>query len=559
MSYRTQFFFEEIDENGKIIGQSQLKLTICILGLFSHKNIDFDSYVINSENLDDIFRELNVTYTGEIENHLCSEPAFFKLDCSFDSIHKLQTDALLDHCELIVSFVQLLDYLEQQLVVGEIDISEFSERYKSFITKAGGDIGLVGENALFTLCTRLRENLNAQINAFLYEKKWLELQFNWLSLKHLLAYAKKPHHTIKIINLSKEEFILDMEDSEPQFSSLFQTIYSQEIDQYGGEPIAMCLVNHYLDVHEHFKVIHNVAQMGKLAFCPFIFPVNESFFGMKKRHHLEEDFDFQNWFERENFLPMLELSKLPQARYVVFLLSDSCVQTRLATERVYNWMPTFLETPLEQEVTGLWGSSIFYFMQPFFKCYQATNNCMFVDETQFNLIHPVFDASLNQNEAALFWEPTLRLSKDLAARGVVNLKVRNKFERQKVFVISNMHSFNAAGLVLANLLEVPANERIKTRLPQLLFICMLGHYLRLIERQQSSVSDTTELRETMIRWIRQFISDIKKDDETLTRKPLKSAKIDLVNKTEGGFNQLEIKLAIEPHAPFRGLEYTLEL
>jgi predicted component of type VI protein secretion system len=124
-------------------------------------------------------------------------------------------------------------------------------------------------------------------------------------------------------------------------------------------------------------------------------------------------------------------------------------------------------------------------------------------------------------------------------------------------IFSEMNMFNINSIDDYHSSELTSKERVNVRMPQLLFVAQLNHYLRMIRRQSFARDDIRELRRELTDWLKLYISDeYVASDEIKLYKPLKSADVKLSSNASG---ETTFSLNIVPHSKFRGLEYSISL
>ena len=104
------------------------------------------------------------------------------------------------------------------------------------------------------------------------------------------------------------------------------------------------------------------------------------------------------------------------------------------------------------------------------------------------------------------------------------------------------------------------NYKLGTRLTYMLMISRLGHYLKVLQRENLGTWQTrTKMQDELQKWISQYVNETENPQpSTVGRRPLKMARIE-VEDIDGEPGWYKVDLKIVPHIKYQGANFTLSL
>ena len=99
---------------------------------------------------------------------------------------------------------------------------------------------------------RIDEIITLQLNEVMHHPKFKKLEASWRGLRYLVAQTEVgPMLKIKVMSLSKEELMEDLTAGKAEMavdrSNLFNKIYQEEYNQYGGTPYGALIGDYEFD------------------------------------------------------------------------------------------------------------------------------------------------------------------------------------------------------------------------------------------------------------------------------------------------------------------------
>ncbi len=410
--------------------------------------------------------------------------------------------------------------------------------------------------------------LSAQIDEILHHEDVQKLESAWRGLKFVVDQTDfRENMKIDILNVSKDELLEDFENSpEIPKSGLYQHIYTSEFGQAGGEPIGAMISNYdFGPGPRDIALMQKVSAVGAMAHCPFVAAAGPQMFGLDDFEELPKLKDLESVFEGPQYTKWNSFRDSPDARY--FALTMPRFLLRHPYDPDANPVKAF---NYEEKVTDshakyLWGNASFAFatrLADSFAQSRWTMNCTGPQAGGMveNLILHQYK-SLEGIETKIPTEVLIsdRREFELAECGFVGLTMYKNTDKACFFSANSVQKPKT----FADTAEGQAdqtNYKLGTRLPYMMMISRLAHYLKVIQRDnlqtwQSPTKMKTELEE----WLRQYAADMDSPTaEVANRRPIRKFSID-VDEVPGEVGFYKIDMKIMPHIKFEGANFTLGL
>ena len=563
MADRLQLSYEEKDEQGRTVATKTLPFHLGIIGAFSGRSdreSHDDAFLLTRSTFAHYFTQCEVEVNGQVENLLYPESgdAFLSFSLVFLAIEEFNPRDVVEQLGFLQDYLQFLKRFERCVGAPSVLFSEVFEaddrRYIEALQIKGDEIAAT---QIINGISEGYRRVNLQINAVLYHKLYREVEHNWLSLKMLLGFANFAEFRISVIDTHWDLMTHDLSSGlEVTETELFDRIYAREVDQYGGVPYSM-LLNTFTLSAEDLEVAKMLGEIGRLSSCPIINNVAPDLFDIPDMSYLANQMDLTDLRTSDQFEPWATFAATPSARFLTLLLQEA--QSRPPYLDVMMGQAgdiRFTDKPPSLSLGhGLYGTATYAFALPFIRAYQNYNSCFGADEPDVNLI----SGDIYGYHNARMLSPTLgRRSADrLAEFGFVSLLYSGT---DGSMMLGTLNQFNANAALEKGVNAVDMQTRMNVRMPQLLFISQLTHYLRMIQRQSVAKSKPQQLRVELNNWIRRFISDGAIDSPAIrAQRPLKKVQIELVEVERKGGKMIEFQLTLQPHSKYHGLDYELTL
>ena len=189
---------------------------------------------------------------------------------------------------------------------------------------AGNADNIVDGRALDTVknvISDMDKVLEKQIREIIHNDDFRKLEGSWRGLKHLVTSSRSGEKLkIKVLNVPQDELFADLEDSrgdEWQQSQLFNKVYKDDFDTWGGEPVGAIVGDFYFDNSQ--KSIKSMADIGKIAaaaHAPFVTSASSEFFGKSNWDDVSEIRDIADHLSTGEYAAWREFRENTDARYV---------------------------------------------------------------------------------------------------------------------------------------------------------------------------------------------------------------------------------------------------
>ncbi len=426
----------------------------------------------------------------------------------------------------------------------------------------------IGKDIVDEMIAAIDAKMSRQMNAILHNQEFQKLESAWRSLKYLVDHTDFRENTkIEILNVSKEDLLDDFEDApEITKSGLYQTAYTAEYGQFGGQPYGLMVGNYEFGPGpQDISLLQNIAAVSTMSHAPFISAAGSRFFGLDSFEGLPNLKDLESIFEGPQYAKWQSFRETEDARNIGLTVPHFLLRLPYGQDTVPAKSFDFTE-----DVTGgnhefLWGNAAFTFASRMTDSFAKFRWCA-------NIIGPqgggaVEDLPLYQYESMGSIETKIptevmlseRREFELAEQGFIGLTMRkgsdnaaffsgNSVQKPKNF--GNSEEGKAAEL----------NYKLGTQLPYNFVVSRLAHYMKVIQRENIGTwKERSELEAELNTWIRQYVSDQENPGpEVRSRRPLRKALIE-VSDVEGEPGWYRCSLKLQPHFKYMGASFTLSL
>lgn len=417
-----------------------------------------------------------------------------------------------------------------------------------------GPIKQVDKFLLDQFIGRIDLMINQQLDTILHDENFQQLESLWTSLKYLVDRTDFRANTkIEILDITKEALQEDFKEAQDiTHSGLYKHIYIQEYDTPGGEPIGAVISDYEFENNNHdLNLLENIAQIASRTHCPFIGNIGAKFF---HKHSLDEVMqidDLPNYMERAEYIRWSAFRQTEAARYIGLTLPQFLLRLPYEHENVLD----------KTAKKYLWGKSSFAFATTLtrsFKEYGWTVNIRGPESGGKieNLVLHHYDVGrgLQTKIPSEILIPESR-ELELAQLGFIPLSYYKN---------SNFACFFSANSIQKPIIydtpEATANSRINARLPYIFLSSRLGHYLKVLQRENiGSAKTKEELELELNRWLNTLITQMNNPGpELMASHPLREGKIEVIPLPDNP-GYYRVNLFVMPHFQVEGIDVRLSL
>ena len=175
-------------------------------------------------------------------------------------------------------------------------------------------------DACQAMIDQIDETISDQVAAVLHHPDFQRLESSWRSLKFLVDRTNFREGKIKldVLNVSKGDLVEDFRDvPELSQSGLFNHVYKNEYDMFGGEPYGAMVANYEFGRgSQDIALLQNCAGVAAASHCPFVSGVGKQFFGFDDVNDFYKCPDIKAIFEMDEYRKWNKFRDSEDSRYV---------------------------------------------------------------------------------------------------------------------------------------------------------------------------------------------------------------------------------------------------
>ena len=410
----------------------------------------------------------------------------------------------------------------------------------------------------------LDKKMGEQLDEILHDEKFQQMESSWRSLYFMVDRTNfLSNITVEMLNVSKEELAEDFEEvGDPLEGGLFVQTYTQAYDQYGADPVSFMVANYEFDSGpQDIDLLRNISDVAAVAHTPFFAAVSPEFFGRESFDELDQVTQLEAIMDSPAFLNWNSFRESENSRYVGLTLPKFVLRLPYGEETVkvkgfdYNE-----DVKAADHEKYLWGNAAFAFAANINKSFSEHGWPVNVVGPQSggmveNLpLHTYKVDGIDDFKIPLEIKIPDMKERDYAEHGFIPLLVHEGKKVEGAF-------FSAYSTQKPKEYDdeiATANSRLSARLPYMMLISRLTHYLRVIQRDNiGRMMNASDVQAELDKWIKQFVSGPNPRSEFLkAQRPLQSARVDVQeNRDKPGV--FDVQVFATPH--YQAEEFNIEL
>ncbi|MDY7233068.1 type VI secretion system contractile sheath large subunit [Hyalangium rubrum] len=458
---------------------------------------------------------------------------------------------------------------------------------------------------------KIDDLINLQMNEILHNEKFQQMEAAWRGLEDLVTNTNfKADITIDLLDVEKKELAQDFENNSSNIfsSALFEKVYIQEYDQYGGRPYGVMIGLYEFDsTPADLKWLQLMGKVANAAHCPFVSSANFKFFdgAYKKAQDVEAIKDLDGHLAHPKFSRWNKLRDTEEAAYIgltfpryvlrspwhpeknpcevlnfeedtradnksIIKLESFPTEDQKAIRRVEEDKISDPEDPRKDpkkdprqidQSKYLWGNAAILFARNMVKAFEIAGWCQAIRGPKGGgLITglPVDTFPLRGQEEMM---PPVEIAipdyreYEFARNGIMPLVYR-KGSGDATF-------FSTQSLKVTKRFKDPKdseNSQLVANLAYTFSITRLAHYIKCIMRDNiGSTADAVYIQQQIEAWLAGYVTTVANpDDLTVRRFPFKATSVEVISRP-GEIGWYDCKVAVLPHIQFEGLNVTLML
>lgn len=409
--------------------------------------------------------------------------------------------------------------------------------------------------------------ISKQVDAILHCADFKKLETAWRELYFMIERTDFAENiSIDIISVSKEDVALDFEDNvEVINSGLYKKVYIEEYGQYGGRPYAAIISSYEFDkTSDDMNLLGNLASVSAMAHAPCIANVGAKFFGLNSMADLSQIRDLESELEHPRYKYWNELREHDDARNLGLCTPRFMLREPYGVDnpvRSFEYKET-----ISNDAEYAWGAASFAFATRLTESFAQFRWCPNIIGPQsggaVNALptHTIDDHGLTEHTGPTETVISDRYEYSLSDLGFIPLAVRKGTAKACFFSASSIQKAKYFGNDEEAQIKA-MNYRLGGELPYLFVVNRLAHYLKVLQRENlGSWKSRRDIEDEMNKWIRQYVSDQENPSPAVrSQRPLRSAKLQVIEDPALGAGWYKIDLAVVPHFKFMGANFTLFL
>jgi type VI secretion system protein ImpC len=426
------------------------------------------------------------------------------------------------------------------------------------------DLNKVDRWLIDSMISRLDTLLGNQLDAILHHEDFKKIESVWLSLYNLLGKIDfKANTFLYLLNIDKEMLREDFEDSlDITESGLYKQVYDQAYDMPGGKPISAMISGFTFSQHlTDVQLLTEISKVSASAHCPYIANIDPIFFGKKSIDELNSISNLPEYLERPEYLHWNSFRETEQARYIGLTLPKFLLRLPYGDQ---NPVRGFL---YQEDASGpdpykyTWGAASFAFagnLATAFKKHGWTVNIRGPESGG-----RVDDLALHQYDIGRGVE--FKIPTEVLISETKELELSNLGLIPLSYYKDSKHAcfFSANSLgkpVIYDDKASTANSRVNSRLPYVFLASRLGHYLKVIQRENiGGTKDRSVLEQELNRWLGSLVTKMSNPSADLVAaRPLKEGQV-VVSEIPENPGFFKVSLHVMPHFQVEGIDVKLSL
>ncbi|MSP53586.1 MAG: type VI secretion system contractile sheath large subunit [Gammaproteobacteria bacterium] len=414
------------------------------------------------------------------------------------------------------------------------------------------------------LCDRL---LQRQLNQIMHHEAFQRLEAAWCGLQLLVSTVSKAQRIkLRFLQINLKEWIKELNSTADfEQSILFRKIYTEELDQPGGEPFGLLIGDYYfshrVDPHvnsqlgEQLGALQQMAKICAAALTPFVTSVDATFFGIDNFADLQSTVNFERLLTASEYYRWHKLRQDEQAHFIGLTLPRILMRKPYRVDRSSAKQRYFSETLVQHE-DYCWGNACYAYASAVLRSFAETGWFMSMRD-KINATDAPALLTLTRDGSKITTECLItdNQEKRLNDAGFIAL-CDHRLSRKTTFY-SNQSVKLVNGVRKE---EEQVNVKLNTLLHYVLCASRFAQYIKVIIRDKVGSFLSHEACETYLtKWLSRYCSSAEGQSlEALAKNPLTYADV-TVSEKKGDPGNYYCSIIISPHSQFDEIRSQLKL
>jgi len=480
------------------------------------------------------------------------------------------------------AYQRLCSLVEIQPVSQEITLVPYSEAHKmaernkserltaamqvfvDMAVNSGNTILRVDKTLIDEFIAKIDEMMSLQLDEILHNESFQKLESTWKGLQYLVDRSDFRANTrIDLIDVDKETLREDFEDVPGAAQSgLYKHVYEREYDTPGGKPVSVIISDYEFDSgHADINLLTQISRVAASSHCPFIGSIGSRFFNKQSMGEVARITDFPDHMERAEYIRWNCFRDSEDSRYVGLVFPRFLLRLPYGKANPIKGFCYEETIADESNQRFCWGNATFAFAANLTRSFKHHGWAVSIRGPEAggkveNLPLHQYDVGRGQE----FKIPTEILISETRELELSELG----FIPFSYYKDSNFACFFSANSVNRPVIfeskEATANSRVNSRLPYIFLAARLGHYLKVLQRENiGGAKDKMTLEKELNRWLGTLITQMPNPGlELLANRPLRDGKV-VVEKIPENPGFYRVSLFAIPHFQVEGIDVRLSL
>lgn len=414
------------------------------------------------------------------------------------------------------------------------------------------------------MISKIDDFIQVYLDIILHHPKFQKAESLWRSIDFLVERTDfNSNVEIDLLEASKEELICDFEDAlDITQSSLYQHVYVNEYDMPGGKPYSVILSNYEFNTtHSDINLLKEISSVASSAHCPFLGSVGPNFFEKKDMDSVSKIQDLKEFFQRPEYIRWNQFRETENARFIGLTIPKFLL--RLPYGKGNPVKNLYYEESVEgsNSYRYVWGSAAFAFVSNLTKSFKQHGWTVGIRGPESGgkvddlLVH--HHSSPRGVESKMPVEMLIpeRKELELAELGLIPFSYYKHSNYGCFFSANSVHKPGEFSDV-----NLSANAKVNARLPYIFLASRIGHYLKVLQRENlGGIKDKNLLEHELNAWLNTLVTAMPNPSLSLiSKRPLRDGKIQ-VSELEESPGMYKVEFYVVPHFQVEGMDIKLSL
>lgn len=411
---------------------------------------------------------------------------------------------------------------------------------------------------------KIDQMLSQQIDKVLHAEPVQKLEATWRGLRYLVDRTDfKSNIEIDLLDVDKTTLTEDFEEApDVTHSGLYKHIYVQEYDTPGGKPFSAIVSDFEFDHgNQDINLLRDISKVAASAHCPFFGSVGAKFFGKRSLNDVMKIDDIENYMERAEYIRWNGFRETEDSRYVALTFPRFLLRLPYGTNNPVRSFQYQEKANSADHEKFLWGSAVYAFA--------ANMAASFKDNGWLVNIRGPKAGGKVENLPLHQYDAGRGLQTKIPSEAIISETREMEFANLGFIPLSYYKNSDYACFFSANSVQKPtlydtkeatANSRINARMPYIFLASRIGHYLKVLQRENiGSVKDKKILEKELNQWLQTLVTTMNDPGaELMATHPLQEGAV-RVEEIPDNIGYYRVSMYIQPHFQIEGVDVRLSL